>query len=152
MTGLAYLATPYSRFNGGIYLAFEEAAKLAAILLTTGTKVFSPIAHSHPIAIYGKIDPYDHSIWLPYDKAMMDVCECLIVAHLQGWEESYGIAEEVKIFEAARKPIFDLDPVSMIMTRRRHDKPPRERYEGISDKEISEKVKEYLDPHSGSSI
>jgi len=117
---LAYLATPYSRYSGGnLDKAFKDAARLAAQLLIAGLKVYSPICHTHPIAIYGALDALDHSIWIPFDEAMMAAADVLIVAHMDGWDESRGIEHEIKFFEDAGKPIFDLDPQTLIMTRRR---------------------------------
>lgn len=111
---LCYLATPYSKYKGGdLIAAFEDASRLAAELLATGVRVYSPIAHTHPLAIHGHLDPLDHSIWLPFDEAMMDAADCLIVAHMDGWQESYGIKHEVEFFEKADKPIYDLDPASI---------------------------------------
>lgn len=118
-TGIAYLATPYTRYQGGnIQRAFEDAAKIAARLLIAGIKVYSPICHTHPIAIFGALDALDHAIWLPFDEAMMEVSSVLIVAHMSGWEESSGIEHEVKFFEDAGKPIYDLDPQTLRMDRR----------------------------------
>ena len=127
---LCYLATPYSKYAAGIDRAFIDAAKLAALLLRAGLKVYSPIAHTHPLAIHGKLDPFDHSTWLPFDHAMMKACDVLLVAHMDGWQESHGIAEEIKYFAAAGKPIFDLDPQTLVMAKRKRVKPERERYEG----------------------
>ena len=115
----AYLATPYTKYKPGIEQAFIDAAKLAAMLIRAGMKVYSPITHCHAIAVHGNLDPLDHSIWLPLDEAMMNACSVLIVAHMEGWQESYGVAEEIKFFEAAGKPIFDLDPKTLVMTRRK---------------------------------
>lgn len=115
---LAYLATPYSRYKGGPARAYKDACKLAAKLLLAGIKAYSPIAHTHGIAIHGALDCLDHSIWLPFDEAMMKAADVLIVARMEGWEDSFGIAHEVKFFESAGKPIFDLDPATMVMTRR----------------------------------
>ena len=110
---LCYLATPYSKYKGGdLHAAFVDAARLAAELLSIGVRVYSPIAHTHPLAIHGHLDPLDHSIWLPFDEAMMEAADCLIVAHMDGWDVSYGIEHEVNFFAAAGKPIFDLDPDS----------------------------------------
>lgn len=118
VASLCYLATPYSKYKPGLVKAFEDAAALAATLLVAGVKVYSPIAHTHPLAIHGHLDPLDHSIWLPFDEAMMNVCDVLIVAHMDGWEESYGIKHEIEFFTKANKPIFDLDPDTMHMKRR----------------------------------
>ena len=119
VNGLAYLATPYSKYPDGIEHAFRDAARLAARLMQSGIKVFSPIAHTHPLAIWGDIDPYDHEIWLPFDRLMMTVCETLIVAHMDSWEVSKGIQHEVQYFLTMGRPIFDLDPYTLKMTKRR---------------------------------
>lgn len=115
---LCYLATPYSKYPAGIVRAFEDAAVLAAQLLKQGVKVYSPIAHTHPLAVYSGLDPLDHSIWLPFDEAMMEAADALVVAHMDGWSSSFGIAHEIKVFLAAEKPIFDLDPFTLEITRR----------------------------------
>ena len=115
---LAYLATPYTGYGAGINAAFEDAAALAAQLMVAGVNVYSPIAHTHPLAIHGKLDPLDHSIWIPFDEVMMAKADTLIVAHMDGWEFSIGIAHEVGVFEKAGKPIFDLWPETMKMARR----------------------------------
>ena len=105
---LCYLATPYSRYPRGIHFAFVDASAFAAELLKRGVKVYSPIAHTHPLAIYGNVDPLDHDIWLPFDQAMMDASDALIVAEMDGWETSRGIGHEMDYFRAAGKPIHQL--------------------------------------------
>lgn len=117
---LCYLATPYTGYRGGrINDAFSDASEIAAALLTTGIRVYSPIAHCHPIAVFGQLDPLDHSVWIPFDEAMMEAADCLIVAHMDGWEDSFGIKHEIDFFTKDGKPVFDLDPASMVITRRR---------------------------------
>jgi hypothetical protein len=110
---LCYLATPYTKYHLGIEAAFVHAAEISALLLTTGVRVYSPIAHTHPLAVYGKLDPLDHSIWLPFDEAMMDAADCLIVARMKGWDESFGVKHEIEFFARERKPIIHIDPVTM---------------------------------------
>lgn len=109
MKKFAYLATPYSKYPGGIEKAFREAARLTGLLLQRGICAYSPIAHTHPIAIYGKLDPYDHTIWLPFDEAMMDAAEHLIVAMMPSWETSTGIKHEIEYFTKAGKPVYYYD-------------------------------------------
>lgn len=122
---LAYLATPYSRYPAGIEAAFQDAAALAARLLRAGILVYSPIAHTHPLAMYGLLDPLDH-IWLPFDELMMARCDTLIVAHMEGWRGSKGIAREIEFFKRAGKPIFDLpDITTCTLVRRPDTSPPR---------------------------
>lgn len=110
---LCYLATPYSKYDLGLEAAFVHAAELAAKLLQRGVCVYSPIAHTHPLSVYGKIDPLDHSIWLPFDARQMDAADCLIVARMQGWRESFGVQHEIETFKTEGKPIVHLDPVTL---------------------------------------
>jgi hypothetical protein len=110
---LCYLATPYTKYEGGIDIAFAEAARIAALLLTTGVRVYSPIAHTHPLAISGYLEPLDHSIWLPFDEAMMDAADCLIVAHMKGWDVSYGVKHEIEFFRREQKPVVHINPVTL---------------------------------------
>jgi hypothetical protein len=114
-SGLFYLATPYSKFPRGIHVAFCEASKLAADLMSMGIDVYSPIAHTHPMAMYGHISPLNHSVWLKFDEKMMARCDALIVAKMETWDKSYGIAHEITVFEKARKPIFYLDPETKVL-------------------------------------
>ncbi len=105
---LCYLATPYSKYEQGIHMAFVEASIFAARLLQKGVNVYSPIAHTHPLAIYGNIDPLDHSIWLNFDNTMLHLSEALIVVEMKGWEDSKGINYEVAYFRARNKPVYHL--------------------------------------------
>lgn len=98
--GYWYAASPYSKFAGGIAAAHIAASKLAGRLLIRGIPVYSPIAHSHPIAIYAGIDPYSHDIWLPICEPMMAAAHGILVATMPGWEESRGIAHELAWFRA----------------------------------------------------
>lgn len=108
MSGFYYVATPYSKYEGGLDAAFREACRVTAELVRRGLKVYSPIAHTHPIAYAGKIDPLDHKIWLPLDEPLMRAAEGLYVVEMPGWEESYGIAHEVEVFKGQGKPVVNL--------------------------------------------
>lgn len=105
---LYYLATPYSKYPKGLEHAFRDAARLTARLLVEGLKVYSPIAHTHPIAIHGGLDPLAHDVWLPFDEAIMAKADALLVAHMEGWNDSFGIAHEIGVFKQADKPIYHL--------------------------------------------
>lgn len=118
VTSLAYLATPYTKYSTGLERAFVEACKLAGRLIQAGVHVYSPIAHCHPIAIHGGIDPLDQTLWLDLDRAMLHACRTLIVAHMDGWQQSTGVAHEVGFFELRHRPIFDLDPKTLLMVKR----------------------------------
>lgn len=115
---LIYLASPYSKYPDGIWQAFTDVCLVAADLLKAGVKVYSPIAHTHSIAAHGQIDPLDHSIWLPFDQAIMNKSDALVVATMASWGISVGIAHEIADFKARGMPVFYLDPDSMKVTER----------------------------------
>ena len=105
-----YLATPYSKYPDGIEAAFHLAAETRGILLKAGVPCFSPIVHSHPVAMVCRIDPLDHSIWLPSEAPILRLAHGLIMLRARSWEVSYGMAEEYKLFIAAGKPVVFMDP------------------------------------------
>lgn len=113
---LTYLGTPYSAYPQGIEAAFRDASNLAGRLLLAGVKVYSPIAHTHPIAMHARIDPYDHSIWLPFDQSIMNASQAMIVAKMDTWDSSKGIRHEIEYFEGAGKPVFYLDPQTLAVS------------------------------------
>ena len=126
---LCYLATPYSKWPQGIEAAFVAASVVAARLLERGVSVYSPIAHTHPIAIHGGLDPFDHTIWLPFDAALMNAADALIVAGMLGWSESKGVAHEIDVFASAGKSMFYLNPESLLVNEMQresggHDRKP----------------------------
>jgi hypothetical protein len=141
---LVYLGTPYTKYQKGIECAFVDAATITARLLLAGIKVYSPIVHCHPLSVHGKIDPLDYKIWLPFNEAMLIACDVLVVAHLEGWDRSYGVGEEIKFFEESRKPIFDLDPVTLLMVRRTSTKPVRERIDDLPLNEVESERRRFL--------
>lgn len=117
MTTLAYLATPYSK-TGDLHAAYCDACALAARLILAGVNVFSPISHSHGIAEHGDIDPLDQQFWKEADHVFLVKCDTLIVAQMDGWDQSNGIAHEIAFFEQHGKPIFYLNPDTLAMVRR----------------------------------
>lgn len=100
-----YLATPYSKYPEGLNAAWVAACEAAGHLVRQGRTIYCPIAHTHPIAIYGQLNPLDHEIWLPLDKPFMDNAIGLIVVKMPSWQDSYGISVEIDVFQAAGKPI-----------------------------------------------
>jgi hypothetical protein len=114
---LVYLATPYTKYEGGIDKAHEDACVLAGALLNKGIRVFSPIAHCHMIAKLGGVEPLSHEIWLEIDEPLMEPCEAILVGELDGWDESYGVDYELDVFNAAGKPVFFINPNTLEVRR-----------------------------------
>jgi hypothetical protein len=105
-----YVATPYSKYPGGLEAAFNLALDTCGLLIRFRVPCFSPIAHTHPIAIRCGIDPLDHNIWLPADEPLMESAHGVIMVKAESWEQSYGMGEELKAFQRAAKPVIWMDP------------------------------------------
>ena len=59
---LIYVASPYSHADARVReQRFDAACRAAAALMRDGQRVFSPVAHSAPIARYGL--PTDWAFW-----------------------------------------------------------------------------------------
>lgn len=105
-----YLATPYTAHPDGLHEAWQQACVQAALLVRAGVPVFCPIAHSHPIAVYGHIDPRSHDIWLPMDAPLMRGAVAMIECRMPGWDKSYGMRCEREAFLAAGKAVIAMEP------------------------------------------
>jgi hypothetical protein len=103
---LVYLASPYSKFSGGRHKAFELASIKAAEMMNAGYNVFCPIAHSHPIEMYGEIDDNSHNFWLKQDFAVLQHCKLLLVYTMPGHRESYGVNAEIEFAQKLGIPIM----------------------------------------------
>ena len=113
LTGLIYLATPYTLFPRGLDVAAHEAAALAGRLIATGINVYSPIAHSHSVARASLLDPRNYRIWRPLNVVMMERSDVLFVAKMDGWRSSFGVGDEMSVFRGAGKPICLVDPETL---------------------------------------
>ncbi len=89
-----YLATPYSHKDPAVRQArFEAVTKAAGELIAQGHHVFSPITHSHPIALAHPDMPTHHEYWRKFNESMIDWCDEVRV--MPGWEESIGVTAEI---------------------------------------------------------
>ena len=108
MTGFWYLGSPYSKYPGGRAMAHMEVCRNVALLIKAGVHVYSPIAHTHPVAEFGNINPFDHDIWLPADQPLMDAAKGLIVLQLDGWDNSFGL--QCELDEFTQRPVVYMEP------------------------------------------
>jgi len=97
MDGLIYLATPYSEKRSGIReQRFRYVNRAAAWMMAQGMLIFSPISHTHPIALAGRL-PTGFDYWEKYDRAILSVCNGMVVFMQDGWRESKGVTAEINI-------------------------------------------------------
>ncbi len=107
---LIYLATPYSDPDPKVrQRRFDVVNRVAADLMRDGDHIFSPISHTHPIALAGDL-PKGWEFWQGYDRAILAACSKMIVLMQSGWRESVGVSAEIRLAEEMGLPIEYIDP------------------------------------------
>jgi hypothetical protein len=101
-----YLAIPYS---GMADESFRIANEVSSKLMNEGHIVFSPISHSHPIAIAHNL-PTDWEFWKKFDESFIEWCDELWVVIIgeNGYElcnKSKGVTAEMQIAKGYGKQI-----------------------------------------------
>lgn len=91
-----YLASPYTKYEAGVEEAFSQVAMAAGELMKHKVPVFCPITHSHPIAMNADLPLNDHDFWLNADWPIFDCASGVIILEMKGWEDSFGVQEEIK--------------------------------------------------------
>lgn len=110
MSSLIYLCSPYSDPDPAVRQErFEAVCRAAAGLMVRGLVVFSPIAHTHHIALAGNL-PTGWDYWQKVDAAFLSACSRVVVLMLPGWRDSKGIAEELRLARVMGKPFDYLTP------------------------------------------
>ena len=108
---LVYLAVPYTHPDPAVMeYRFKAVNLVAGILMKQGIHIFSPISHTHPIAVECDL-PRGFDFWEQYDRAILQVCRKVIVLKLPGWEQSKGVQAEIKIAEELGIPVEYLETV-----------------------------------------
>jgi hypothetical protein len=113
---MIYLASPFTKYRLGIEAAFIEISRIAGRLVGRGLDVYSPIAHSYPLALHGGLDVLDQDLWTKVDAPFVAMCSELYVAKMDGWQSSSGVQHEVQEFLNAGKPIYFVDPETLDVT------------------------------------
>lgn len=107
---LIYLASPYSHPDPSVMQRrFEEICDVAGRLMRDGVHLYSPIAHTHPIAVRQDL-PRGWDFWKQYDEKLLAACSELWVCTMDAWEQSKGVAGEIEIALALGKPVRYIAP------------------------------------------
>ena len=108
---IIYLASPYSDPDPAVREArFHAVCREAALMTHNGLAVFSPIAHSHNIALHGL--PLDWEYWKRVDHSFLALSASVVVLMLDGWRESTGVIAEIKWADELRKPVTYRQPIA----------------------------------------
>lgn len=106
---MLYLASPYSHPDPNVReQRFHEACRVSAALLSLGLNVFSPIAHSHPMVQFGL--PTNWEFWAQLDRDFLNRCDLLAVLTMPGWQDSRGVAAEMKLAAELHKQVVSISP------------------------------------------
>lgn len=108
MEGFWYLGSPYSKYPDGTAMAHKIVCEEAARLILAGVSIYSPIACSHPIALYADM-PLGYEFWEALDKPFIEAAKGMIILTMESWERSHGLLYEEGEFRAAGKPIVFME-------------------------------------------
>ncbi len=107
---MIYLASPYTHEDPVVVRQrFDAVCRAAAVIMGQGVRIFSPIAHTHPIAESGAL-PLGWDYWEQYDREMIGFCDEFWVLMLDGWDNSRGVRAEARIAHEFGKPAYFVDP------------------------------------------
>jgi len=102
-----YLCSPYSDPDPEVRrLRYQEVCRIAADLMMGNMDllVFSPIAHSHGMAVHGHL-PGDYNFWMKIDEQWISWADEVWVADMIGRGESKGIIMEIEYAIETGKPV-----------------------------------------------
>jgi len=98
-----FLCAPYTNHDPEIVNARVTAINAhAAFLMNQRHIVFSPISHSHPIAIENDM-PTTFEFWQRQNREFIVWCDVVMVLRLNGWQESRGLVDEMKYAKLINK-------------------------------------------------
>jgi hypothetical protein len=101
-----FLICPYSHYNPNIReKRFKHANRITAILINYGYTVYSPISHSHPIAIQENL-LLDSTFWKKQNDTMIKLSNKIMVLDINGWKESTGCQNEIELAKSLNKDIL----------------------------------------------
>ena len=117
---LIYLAGPYSHPKREVREdRFFRLNVIAAWLMERGFHVFSPISHTHPIAIINHL-PSEFKFWEQYDLLMLQHCTKLAVAQIPGWDQSEGVRREIELAAQIGIERIDIPPLQIHQIFKEH--------------------------------
>ena len=101
---IVYLASPYTHDRVEVMeQRYRAACRAAGVLMKQGYVVFSPVAHSHSVAVHG-LEPEQQTnfqFWMDQDLPVLRKCDILMVLMLPGWDRSRGVAREIEVAREA---------------------------------------------------
>lgn len=117
INGLWYLASPFSHAEAGVRAwRVEQNFLTMGKLLNAGYRVFSPLVHTYQLE--SRIAPelaHKHSFWMDQDIALLRHCDGMFILTLDGWVQSKGVNQELKVARSIMIPIVYLSAAGEIL-------------------------------------
>ena len=105
ITGLCYLAAPYSSPNPRIIeQRMEQVSRAQALLIKQGLMIVTPLS-AHYLLKYQDL-PGDWAYWKEYSTLLLTACDTLILLPLPGWQESIGVTAELELARQLDLPCY----------------------------------------------
>lgn len=101
-----YLASPYTHPSALVReQRYRDLQHFAGPLMAMGYYVYAPILNTHPVAdLYGL--PVEFEWWEGFNRAFIERSAGIIVANIDGWRESRGVAHEIALGRELGLPIY----------------------------------------------
>lgn len=102
---ITYIATPYTHKSKAVMQArYEQVNAYSAHLMQQGVIVFSPISHTHPIAVQHSL-PVAYEFWQKHCETFVRACGAMHVLAQDGWTCSVGVEAEMRLAKSSGIPI-----------------------------------------------
>lgn len=101
-----YLATPYSDDSESVMQQrYENALRVMSELLKLDFPIYCPVVHWHNVAVNHDM-PRGYDFWYKLDRLFLSKASGMIVITTDGWKESVGVTDEIKIAKEFKLPIM----------------------------------------------
>jgi len=110
-----YISNPYNGTEDQRSARAKIAAEVSGKLLKRGIHAWSPIVHNHALMqSYSDFTLEERrTLILDFDFSLLLKSKGMIVLTIDGWRESYGVSEELRICGENSIPIKYLDPMDL---------------------------------------
>lgn len=102
---MIYIASPYSHPDPTVMdIRADVVGHFAVHCFRAGNKVYCPIASWHHLAMEYRLDG-SYETWRGLNMAFLRHASELWILHLEGWDKSRGVSEELQIATALNIPV-----------------------------------------------
>ena len=110
--GFYYLAGPHKGTPEQEVDRIEMSLKLTVAFLTQGIYVFSPIVYSIKIAEALNFSSTEERrrVIFSYLLEFLKVSKGMILVTMEGWQESWGVQQELRFCQENQIPVYIVDP------------------------------------------